>query len=392
MNTSPLPLERRLAELLSEDPAAAMGRERSTFDMLIAPLQGRFVLFGAGRLGKGALHALRRQGIEPLAFSDNSPALWGTAIDGIRVLSPVDAASEFGHSAAFVVATMDYHSASRQLLGLHCDNVISFLPLFWKYPAEFLPFFDLELPHRTLSQREPLERVFSLWADNASRQEFVAQVTWRLLGDFALLPPPVDGVQYFPDGLFTLIPNEVFVDCGAFDGDVIRTIIDRRTDFERIVALEPDPVNFEHLRQSLSQLPKAVADKISARRACVAAKKGALFFEAAGTDQSRVSEQGTLETECIALDDLLEECTPTYVKMDIEGAEMPALHGAERMMRKSSAIWAVSVYHQPEDLWQIPLYMISHLDAGHYRFFLRRHSPAIYDLVCYAVPVDRLER
>jgi len=57
------------------------------------------------------------------------------------------------------------------------------------------------------------------------------------------------GVQYFPP--FSLGRNEVFVDCGAFDGDTIAQFR-RATDdhFDQIIAFEPDPVNFAALKSA----------------------------------------------------------------------------------------------------------------------------------------------
>lgn len=382
-------LESQLEELLDETPASAKEREEATFDELV-PFQEGIVLFGAGNLGKKALRALRGNDIEPLAFSDNATPLWGAEVEGVKVLSPADAAARFGRSATFMVTTMDHHSVRRQLLDSGCQRIAAFPSLFWKSPASFLPFFCLETPRQTLSHAARLRKAFGLWADIASRQEFLSQIAWRLLGDFDLLSPPVAGDQYFPEDLLALVPHEVFVDCGAFDGDTIRAILRRRTDFRCLVAIEPDPVNFGRLRKYLSELPDPLQDKVSPRKAGVGVTTGKVRFEVTGTDHSKVSEQGGLEVECIALTDLLEEHRPTFVKMDVEGAELPALLAARQAMRRSSAIWAVSVYHRPEDLWQIPLLMHSCLN-GH-RFFLRRHSPAFYDLVCYAIPAKRCLR
>lgn len=382
-------LESQLEELLDEMPASAREREESTFDDTV-PSPGEIVLFGAGNLGRKALLALRSAHLEPLAFSDNAPALWGTEIEGVRVLSPVAAAAQFGRTATFLVTTMDHDAVRRQLLESGCARIASFLSLFWRFPAAFLPFFCLETPRQTLSHAARLRKAFGLWADITSRQEFLSQIAWRLLGDFDLLSPPVAGDQYFPEDLLALVPHEVFVDCGAFDGDTIRAILKRRTDFRCLVAIEPDPVNFGRLRQYLSELPDSLQEKVSPRKAGVGVTTGKVRFEVTGTDHSKVSEQGGLEVECIALTDLLEEHRPTFVKMDVEGAELPALLAARQAMRRSSAIWAVSVYHRPEDLWQIPLLMHSCLN-GH-RFFLRRHSPAFYDLVCYAIPAERCLR
>jgi hypothetical protein len=84
-----------LETLLSEPIASVVKREQSTFDDLAVPFEKSLVLFGAGGLGKKTLTGLRRIGMEPLAFADNNPVLWGKEIDGVKVLSLKDAAEKF---------------------------------------------------------------------------------------------------------------------------------------------------------------------------------------------------------------------------------------------------------------------------------------------------------
>jgi hypothetical protein len=79
---------------------------------------------------------------------------------------------------------------------------------------------------------------------------------------------------------------------------------------------------------------------------------------------------------------------PTFIKMDIEGAEVDALIGARRLIENALPVLAICVYHQPDHLWRIPLLIRSFSDQ--YRFFLRPHNEEGWDLVCYAVPASRL--
>src|SRR6185369_10212652 len=92
-----------LEMLFSEPMEDVRKREQFKFDALAAPFEKSLVLFGAGGLGKKTLVGLRRIGIEPLAFADNNPDLWGKYIDGIQVLSLKDAAKKFGQNAVFVI-------------------------------------------------------------------------------------------------------------------------------------------------------------------------------------------------------------------------------------------------------------------------------------------------
>jgi hypothetical protein len=78
---------------------------------------------------------------------------------------------------------------------------------------------------------------------------------------------------------------------------------------------------------------------------------------------------------------------PTFIKMDIEGAEMDALRGARETIQKHKPILSICVYHRQDDLWRVPL-LIESMAEG-YRFYLRPHDVDGWQLVCYAVPEGR---
>jgi FkbM family methyltransferase len=383
-----------LEGLLSEAPAAAADRSRTTFDRLAGSLSERLLLFGAGGLGRRILAGLRRLNVEPLAFADNNPALWETCVEGLPALSPQEAARRFGEHAVFVVTIWNAQGRHRlaqtrtQLESLGCRTVVSFAALFWRNPETFLPYYALDLPQKILPQAEEIRATYSSWADEPSRREFLAQLRWRLRLDFDGLPSPVEGDQYFPAGLYSLSSNEVFVDCGAYDGDTIRAFLARRAaDFAAIIGLEPDPVNFARLEAEVARLPPDVRNRIDLHRVGVGERREKARFEASGLASSSVTETGSTEVELAPLDELLRERSPTLIKMDIEGSEPEALAGARGVIERASPVLAVCVYHQQNHLWRIPA-LIRSFDPC-YRLYLRPHGEEGWDLVCYAVPPSR---
>lgn len=72
------------------------------------------------------------------------------------------------------------------------------------------------------------------------------------------------------------------------------------------------------------------------------------------------------------------------LKLDIEGAEIEALHGAKEMIRKYKPQLAISIYHKKEHLFEIPE-LLKELNPD-YKFKLGSYSPTFIDTVLYALP------
>jgi FkbM family methyltransferase len=388
-------IREQLIRVLGEDENTAKYREKTEFDRLSAPLGSSLVLFGAGGLGQIVLAGLRGCDIEPLAFVDNNMALWDKPVGDLQVMSPERAAAAFGSEAIFIITIWraqggyKFCDIVKQLKDLGCERVLSFGFIFWKHAEVFLPYYSIELPHKTLNQASSILEAFEIWNDEQSCREFVSQINWRLRLDFDGLGQPVPQDQYFPDDLFTLSEDEIFIDCGAFDGDTLLNFVTRqKAAFEKIVAFEPDHRNLLELMKSISKLAPGIQSKIEVYPFGLGARREKLAFDATGSAGSSINQEGETLIEIAPLDEILGNQKPTYIKMDIEGAELDALNGAAMIIRKFHPILAISVYHSFDHLWKLPLLIRSFYDG--YKFFLRAHGQEAWDLVCYAVPPDRL--
>ena len=385
---------RSVQDLLTEGVAAAREREQRAFDDLAGHVRGSIVLFGAGGLGRRVLAGLRTYGVEPLAFADNNPDLWESDVDGLHVLSPRDAAERYAQTAVFVITIwrarapdrMEERIQSLRLLG--CQTVIPFGQLSWRYPEGILPHYSVDLPHKVISQSVEILQASDLWADDESRREYVAQLRWRLLFDFDGMAPGRVETIYFPPDLVRVRTDEVFVDCGAFDGDTLRDFLAIcRGSFAQYIAFEPDPANFSRLTDFVSNLPDAERRRIELNRVAIASSDSPVRFYAGAGPSSHVGE-GDLEVEAISLNSHLGSRRPTFIKMDIEGAEPDALVGASRHIGNAAPLLAISCYHRQDHLWSIPL--LIHSINPDYALYLRPHDLEGWDLVCYAIPRSRL--
>jgi FkbM family methyltransferase len=272
--------------------------------------------------------------------------------------------------------------------------VLPFPPLFWKYPDPLLPFYLQDLPSHVLEQRDAVRRGFDVWEDDQSRAEYLSQVRFRLLADFDGLAHPVAHPQYFPGDLFTWSADEWILDGGAYDGDTVRALAaihDNR--FAYLLAVEPDPANFEKLRQTVAALPVDVQARVRCRQVALGAERRTLHLAATGTASSVTSvaaSAGTIAVPAETIDALVEADRPTFIKLDIEGFEIEALEGGCQTIQRHAPILAVCVYHVQDHLWRIPLLLREWRQD--YALFLRPHNEEGWDLVCYAVPRARLIR
>lgn len=380
-------LRPQLDSLLRETPAAARVRESAAFDEL-AEGRRRIVIFGAGRLGRKILQGLSDSGLEPVAFTDNNPRLWGKVADGLPVFSPQDAAENFSQDATFVVAI--WHPSHKplmsellqQLRSLRCCAA-AFPILFWRYHNSFLPYFFWDLPSNLLQQTAEIAAAFELLDDDVSRQTFLAQLQLRLHADFDCLGAPAPGAQYFP-GLFSMIAEECFVDCGAYTGDTIQSFLAHSANvFRRVIAFEADASVMPGLETFMSD----VGSRGVLHKAAVGAVNGTVHFAGDGSGGGCVTGTSGVEVPCVRLDDVLAREHVSFIKMDIEGAELQALEGAPRIIWRDRPVLAVCGYHTPDHLWRVPVSLRTL--APDSALFLRAHCADGLDSVWYAVPPER---
>ena len=87
--------------------------------------------------------------------------------------------------------------------------------------------------------------------------------------------------------------------------------------------------------------------------------------------------------DVIQIDSLMNKEEVTFIKMDIEGAELKALKGAKNIILRDKPKLAISIYHKPEDIVEIPLF-IKEL-VPEYKLYIRHYSNDSIETVLYAV-------
>lgn len=382
-------LDPQIERLLAEPVAAAAERERTSFAEALSRSDGTVVLFGAGRLGQLCARALRRAGVPLRAFCDGNEALHGMIREGVAVTDPAEAAQRFGPESLFVVAI--WTGTAREsmveriawLQGLGCRQIVTYAPLLWAHGRDEVPFHSFDLPTRTLANAEEIRRLANMLGDDESQRVLLAALRQRLCSEFDDRAPAAD--QYFPGDLVRLRNDEVMVDGGAFDGDTLATFLARTQHaFSEYHAFEPDPINLGRLRELTTALPAASHRRIHIYPIALHDREAKLSFASHGAQTSQVTASGEGRVLGRPLDFVLEGRCVTFLKLDVEGAELTALNGAKQLLRRHRPLVAACVYHGATDLWEIPLLLQDWLPES--RLFLRQHAFDGWEMVCYAIP------
>jgi FkbM family methyltransferase len=182
--------------------------------------------------------------------------------------------------------------------------------------------------------------------------------------------------------------GDYVIDAGAAWGDTALRFAHEVGEQGRIYSFEFEPKSLEILNENL-QLNPELASRISiVKKALWRDSSTTLSFVpmGPGTHVSKsVSGQSENRVSSVSIDDFAESLDRVdFIKMDIEGAELPALQGAERTIRKHMPKLAVSLYHNLSDFVDIPSYLDS---LGlEYNYYLDHSSIYEEETVLFAAP------
>jgi FkbM family methyltransferase len=215
--------------------------------------------------------------------------------------------------------------------------------------------------------------------DSISLDTFNRIVNFRLTANLDYLSVFTDNQrnQYFEDFLRLNPEGEVFADVGGFDGRTTLDFISKSPGFKEAHIFEPDPENFTTIKNVFRDELRVQVHNIG-----LGDSKGVARFSSSGST-SAITREGDFEVRIEKLDNLfLDELT--FLKMDVEGAESGALEGARETIARCKPRLAVAVYHNPDDMWQIPIKILSmHKD---YDLYLRHYTEGVTETVMFFIP------
>ncbi len=307
------------------------GKEKELIEE-IKRLEKRVVIFGAGYFGEKILDLFVKECISVDFFCDNDEKKQHMTLAGVEIVSPIELKKRILQNDYIVIISTKYASdkIKEQLLqiGISLKNIYKFID------------------YNGISSKK----------------------------------------QYFDNNILNFQQNEVFVDGGCFDFETSRLFLENMKHWglrcKKIYAFEPDNKNFKRCEQKIEKLE---VDNVELINAGMWSTNTSLHFSEEGTGSSHISKGDAERSSTISVISLDQYVTEkiTFIKMDIEGAEMEALKGAENILKRDKPKLAICLYHKREDMWEIP-YLIKSIKPE-YKFFIRHYSNYEGETVLYAI-------
>ncbi len=334
------------------------------------------ILFGAGFNGMVALDYFEENGYNVVAFCDNDTFKHGTIIKSsmgkeLTCISPGELC-KLSNIIVFITAKHFIHEVAEQLNKMNVINIS----------------FDEFVITKNIGS---ILKIYSDLRDDFSKKTLLYLIEAVFLKSDKFISEVWVKEQYFCLPEFSNFnSNDIFVDCGAFVGDTIEQFINSHNGiFNKIYAFEPGEKQFNALCIRKKRLVSEWAlndDQIECIFAGVSDINsiGKVSFSEnnlIGTCLVESNDDVVSNVNIFTLDTTLKNCKVTILKADIEGYEMKMIKGAENLIKAHKPKLAISIYHKPQDFFEIALY-IKNL-VPEYKVAIRHHATQLMDTVLY---------
>lgn len=234
-------------------------------------------------------------------------------------------------------------------------------------------------------EKDEIEFVLKNLKDEKSVLVFENLLKYRVTNDERLIESIYERAhkQYFPENeILSKCEDEIFVDAGAYNGATSYDFaIWTKNKYKKIYIMEPDAFMKKICREYVKV--KNLRNVEIINRAAYSCSTELEFNDDYSTGSSSiVTEKGTSRVKTISIDEMLNGEKATFIKMDIEGAELEALEGCAETINMYRPKLAISIYHKEDDLWKIPFYIIKKYPF--YKLYMRHYTSITTETVLYA--------
>ncbi|HEX4328577.1 MAG TPA: FkbM family methyltransferase [Burkholderiales bacterium] len=182
-------------------------------------------------------------------------------------------------------------------------------------------------------------------------------------------------------------PGDIVIDAGACFGDTALAFAASAGPDGRVLAFDIMPGHLEVIRANLASNPR-LGGRIEAVEAALSESNVEMLYIHGEGPGAYVSGNPSPQAVTVTTIDEMaaRRLLPRidFIKMDIEGAEGAALRGATRSIKRWRPKLAISLYHRPADIWELPL-LIDSMGVD-YDYYLDHYTIHTEETVLYAVP------
>jgi len=339
-------------------------------------------VFGAGHFGRDVCSILLGEGFDVQGFIESKPR--DERVIGLPVMTWSELHAD-QLAAQLVVGIFNREMPLDQLQKL-CESA-GFTDIFmpWDVYSQFgkqLGWrFWLSAPSIILESLSAIEKTYRSLADDISRRCLLEICAFRLGCHTAYAGFSHADRQYFNDLTLKSAGDRsiCYVDGGAYNGDTYFEL-SAHAEVNSAYLFEPDPDNFKALVTRITTVSKPVVCMPLALADCYQV----MSFNGGNGEGGSILENGMVHIATAALDEMLMSHHIDFIKLDIEGAEILALRGSMGIIKRCRPILAISIYHRPKDICEIPELLEQLCD--NYSFYIRQHFYNSFDSVLYAIP------
>ncbi len=316
------------------------------------------VLYGTGNGADKVIDRLNTDGTKIQGVFASDGFKKGKIFRGFTVCSYSEMAEKFPEMVVVVCFGTNRGSVIeniKQLMQRH-EVFVADVPVFGN------TIFDLEFAKQNAKK---IKEAYSLLADDFSKKVFENTVLFKISGD----PHYLFEIESPRDEVFSLLAlseNENFLDLGAYNGDTVSEFAENVKNYSSITALEPDSRNFKKLLENTSQFKNVFCVHGAAGSNC--GKTTVTVQHGRGVNVGA----GGSEIFCYSIDALAQKNPPTFIKIDVEGAEDSVLDGGSETISRLKPKMHIAVYHKSEDIFEIVLKI--HALCPSYKIFMRHHT------------------
>lgn len=285
--------------------------------------KSKVIICGAGQFGRKCRYLLEKYGIRVSYFCDNDETKIGTSIDNVLCLSVDEVCQKY----------KEY-------------TVIPISPLYRK-----------ELFDQLITGFFPQENILYL------RSGKLSLVCEKQYFDFNGIKPQ---------------EKNVFVDAGSYNGQTTFDFIKWcDNNYDKVFCFEPNENNFSNVVEKLKG-----TSNVEIVNAGTWNEERTLSFCSNGPASKITEDNSDCSINVTTIDKVVKEEKVTFIKMDVEGAELESLLGARNTIIKNKPDLAICIYHKWLDFIDLPDTILDLVPE--YKFAIRHYSNNTTETVLYA--------